>query len=146
MGYRNQPIIEDFYGAKAGSDAMSKGIADLAAGISSWAATREAQRKIAKKENEDFGKLVGSASIRQNEIYMGLKEKSIIDKVISLFFEILTCQFLELTIKRNTFHPDIFKLSKTTAPLFKEISLSDPNPPQATPIMVLFLFNISTKV
>ena len=75
MGYRNQPIIEDFYGAKAGSDAMSKGIADLAAGITSWAATREAQRKIAKKENEDFGKLVGSASIRQNEIYMGLKEK-----------------------------------------------------------------------
>lgn len=83
MGYRNQPIIEDFYGAKAGSDAMSKGIADLAAGISSWAATREAQRKIAKKENEDFGKLVGSASIRQNEIYMGLKEKSIIDPTLT---------------------------------------------------------------
>lgn len=74
MGYRNQPIIEDFYGAKAGSDAMSKGIADLAAGVSSWAAARELQRKIANKENEDFGKLVGSASIRQNEIYMGVKE------------------------------------------------------------------------
>jgi len=75
MGYRNQPIIEDFYGVKTFAASMGKGVIDLAAGISAFTAAREAQRKIAKKENEEFGKLVGSATIRQNEIFMGLKEK-----------------------------------------------------------------------
>ncbi len=74
MGYRNQPIIEDFYGVKTFAASMGKGISDLTAGISTYAKMRAEQKAIADKENEEFGKLVGSASIRQNEVYMGVKE------------------------------------------------------------------------
>jgi len=78
MGYRNQAIIQDFYGDKARSKAFDQATTALTGVAKSMADSQKEMRAIAKKDELQFGMLLGKSHIAQNEILQGLRDKKII--------------------------------------------------------------------
>ena len=78
MGYRNQAIIQDFYGDKARSKAFDQATTALTGVAKSMADSQKEMRAIAKKDELQFGMLLGKSHIAQNEIPQGLRDKKII--------------------------------------------------------------------
>tara|TARA_R110000822_G_scaffold22866_3_gene71174 strand:+ start:9661 stop:11253 length:1593 start_codon:yes stop_codon:yes gene_type:complete len=76
MGYRNQPVIQDFYGLKDLAKATSQIGTSAARAVDKINASFRLAQDIAKKENSALNILKGKSQLEDSKIVQGLKNKN----------------------------------------------------------------------